>query len=258
MGSSVRGQVPVAVGGEERAFKYLDVITSIFITALLVSNLVASKSASLWGWTVGVGIFVFPISYIFGDILTEVYGYARSRRVIWMGFTSVGVASVILFLCDIAPPSESFAHQEAFHIILGQSPLVLAASLVAYFVGEFCNSFVMAKMKVWTAGRHLWARTIGSTVVGEAVDSVVFYPLAFGLLPRLLGFEEAAWPWALVGAILVSNYILKVGVEVVCTPLTYKLVAFLKRAEGVDIYDIDTDFNPFRWRLRVAKKDISS
>lgn len=238
------------MGGEERAFKYLDVITSVFITALLVSNLVASKSASLWGWTVGVGIFVFPISYIFGDVLTEVYGYARSRRVIWMGFTSVAVASLILFLCDIAPPSPSFQHQEAFHLILGQSPLVLAASLIAYFAGEFCNSFVMAKMKIWTQGRHLWARTIGSTVVGEAVDSVVFYPLAFGVFPRLLGFEGAAWPWALVGAIMVSNYALKVGVEVVFTPITYRLVGWLKRAEGVDVYDTDTDFSPFRWRLR--------
>jgi queuosine precursor transporter len=235
--------------GAERAFKYLDIITAIFITALLVSNLVASKSASLWGWTVGVGIFVFPISYIFGDVLTEVYGYARSRRVIWTGFASVAVASLILFLCDIAPPSPDFQSQEAFHLILGQSPLVLVASLTAYSVGEFCNSLVMAKMKVWTEGRHLWARTIGSTVVGEAVDSVVFYPLAFGVLPRLLGFNGAAWPWALIAAIMVNNYFLKVAVEVAFTPITYRLVSFLKRAEGVDVYDRETDFSPFQWRL---------
>jgi uncharacterized integral membrane protein (TIGR00697 family) len=248
--NTYREQAPVP----GQSFKYLDLITAVFITALLTSNLVASKSSELFGWTIGVGIFIFPISYIFGDVLTEVYGYERSRRVIWMGFLSVGLASLIFFLCDIAPPSPSFQHQDAFHTILGQSPLVLAASLIAYFVGEFCNSYVMAKMKIWTQGRQLWMRTIGSTVVGEAVDSAVFYPLAFWVFPMLFGFSEAVWPWAMVGAILVNNYILKVLVEVLFTPITYALVGFLKRSEGVDVFDTDTNFSPFKLRLGQGRR----
>jgi uncharacterized integral membrane protein (TIGR00697 family) len=230
----------------ERSYRYLDIITAIFITALLTSNLVASKSATLGGYTIGVGIFVFPVSYIFGDILTEVYGYARSRRVIWTGFLAVAVASLIFFLCDIAPPAEGFQHQAAFHIILGQSPLVLAASLVAYALGEFCNSLVMAKLKLWTQGRHLWLRTISSTIVGEGVDSVVFYPLAFYALPLLFGFDEAVWAGDAVLSILVNNYILKVLLEALMTPVTYVIVNKLKQLEGEDFYDKDTDFNPFR------------
>lgn len=227
------------------SYKYLDIITAIFITALLVSNLVSSKTALLFGVPIGVGIFVFPISYIFGDILTEVYGYKRSRRVIWTGFGAVAIASMIFLLCDLAPPAPGFEHQDAFHIILGQSPFILAASMTAYFCGEFCNSFVMAKMKIWSNGSHLWARTIGSTVVGEGVDSVIFYPLAFVLLPMLFGFDEAVWSWTMTGAVMVNNYLLKVAFEAIATPITYILVDRLKASEGVDVYDHDTDFNPF-------------
>ena len=226
-------------------FRYLDIVTAVFITALITSNLVASKTSQVFGFTFGVGIFVFPVSYIFGDILTEVYGYRRARRVIWMGFASAGLAALIFYLCDIAPPAPGFKHQKAFHIILGQMPFILAASLTAYFVGEFCNSYVMAKMKIWTEGRHLWMRTIGSTVVGEGVDSLIFYPLAFGLFPLLLGFQGFVWPVSKIIEVLIVNYFLKVGVEVLFTPITYLLVHKLKQAEGVDVYDYDTDFNPF-------------
>lgn len=232
---------------KRRNYRYLDIISAVFITALLTSNLVASKSAELFGYTIGVGIFVFPISYVFGDILTEVYGYARSRRVIWTGFTCVGIASLIFYLCDIAPPSESFRNQDAFHTILGQSPFILAASMLAYFIGEFCNSYVMAKMKIWTKGKHLWTRTIGSTIVGEGVDSILFYPLAFYLFPMLFGFEEAIWELSAVGMIMVNNYILKVVLEAALTPATYALIAFLKSAEHEDYYDYETDFNPFHF-----------
>ncbi len=230
---------------ETRNYKYLDLITAVFITALLVSNVVASKTADLFGYTIGVGIFVFPISYIFGDILTEVYGYRRSRRVIWMGFASVALASIIFFLCDLAPPAEGFKHQDAFHTILGQSPMILIASITAYFCGEFCNSYVMAKMKIWSEGRHLWMRTIGSTIVGEGVDSVIFYPLAFMVFPMLLGFTDAVWPTGVLLAVTVNNYILKVLLEVLATPATYLIVNKLKASEHEDVFDRETDFNPF-------------
>lgn len=237
---------------QSRPYRYLDVITAIFITALITSNLVASKTTVLFGFTIGVGIFIFPISYIFGDILTEVYGYRASRRVIWMGFASAGMASLIFYLCDIAPPAPGFKNQDAFHTILGQTPYILAASLIAYFVGEFCNSYVLAKMKIWSQGRHLWMRTIGSTIIGEGVDSLLFYPLAFAIFPRLFQFPQAVWGWNLVFAVMVGNFVLKVLVEIVFTPVTYALVSYLKRVEQVDVYDTHTNFNPF-----VLEEDIA-
>ena len=235
--------------------RYLDAITAVFITALLTSNIVASKTASFFGQVIGVGVFVFPISYIFGDILTEVYGYQASRRVIWLGFSAAALAAVVFLLCDLAPPAPGYPHQAAFHAILGQSPLVLAASLIAYLAGEFCNSYVLARMKIWTAGRHLWARTIGSTIVGEGIDSLVFYPLAFRLLPALTGFAAGLWPWPLVGAVMLNNYLMKLLVETLCTPLTYHIVARLKRSEDLDVYDHETNFNPFRWRYSTERTE---
>lgn len=225
--------------------QYLDAITAVFITALLASNIVSAKTIALGGLTLGAGVFVFPLSYIFGDVLTEVYGYRRSRRVIWLGFGSAALAAVIFVVCDLLPPSRAFRHQAAFHTVLGPSPLVLTASLSAYACGEFCNSYVLAKLKIWSAGRHLWLRTIGSTIVGEAVDSAVFYPLAFLVLPLLVGMHEARWPWAQVQTVMLTNYVIKVLVEVVFTPVTYRMVALLKRSEGLDVYDHDTNFSPF-------------
>jgi len=181
--------------------------------------------------------------------LTEVYGYQRTRRVIWMGFMAAAVAAVIFWLCDIAPPAEGYAHQDAFHIILGQSPFILAASLLAYWLGEFVNSYVMARMKILTKGRWLWTRTIGSTVVGQAGDSGGFEPLAFFLFPMLFGFDEAVWAWSLVVTIAINNYFLKVLLEAALTPVTYAVVGFFKRAEQVDVYDDHTDFNPFKLRV---------
>ena len=239
-------------------YRYLDLITAVFITALLTSNLVASKQTTMFGITFGVGVLVFPISYIFGDILTEVYGYRRSRRVIWMGFASAALASLIFYLCVKAPPAKGFAHQDAFALILGQMPFILSASLVAYFAGEFCNSYVMAKMKIWSKGKHLWQRTIGSTIVGEGVDSLLFYPLAFGLFPMLFGFNKAIWSVDMIVRVMIANYFLKVLIEILFTPITYALVNFLKKAELTDVYDYNTNFNPFKFDELKSSNPVES
>jgi hypothetical protein len=222
-------------------YRYFDLIVGVFVTALLTSNLVSSKVAEVAGHKIGCGIFVFPISYIFGDVLTEVYGYARSRRVIWIGFACAALASLVFFVADAMPPARDWLHQDAFHTILGQLPRVVTASLVAYVLGEFANSFVLAKLKVATAGRHLWMRTIGSTLVGQAIDSAVFYPLAFygGV---------GGWTLAQVAEVAFNNYLVKCAVEILFTPLTYLVVSHLKRAEREDVYDVETNFNPLRLR----------
>lgn len=222
-----------------QSFRYLDWIVGIFVTVLLVSNLVGPKVAQIGPFTMGAGIFLFPIDYIFGDVLTEVYGYAYSRRVIWIGFGSALLASVVFFIVDAMPPAAGYHGQEAFHSVLGQFPRIVAASLVAYLIGEFSNSVVLARLKVRTQGRHLWMRTIGSTLVGEAIDSAVFYPLAF------LG----AWSPDLVLRVAITNYLIKVIVEVLFTPLTYFVVNTLKRIEGVDHFDRETDFNPLQLKV---------
>ncbi|MBC7693741.1 MAG: queuosine precursor transporter [Methylotenera sp.] len=207
-----------------------------FVTVLLCSNLIgASKVATFHGVTFGAGILFFPISYVFGDILTEVYGYARARKVVWAGFAAMIFASLMSYVVVALPPAEGWPHQAAYEVAFGSTFRIVMASLMAFSVGEFANSFVLAKMKIMTDGKFLWLRTIGSTVVGEAVDSVIFYPIAF------LG----TWSTALVVQVMISNYCLKVIVEVVMTPVTYKIVGFLKRAENEDYFDRDTDFNPF-------------
>lgn len=219
----------------QRSFRYLDFITAAFVAVLLVSNVASTKIVAFGPFSFDGGTLLFPLAYIFGDILTEVYGYARSRRVIWIGFFWLLAAAVVFAIVDWLPPAADWPNQDAFNAILGQTPRIVAASLLAYFAGEFANSFVLAKMKVATEGRWLWMRTIGSTLVGEGIDTVVFVLVAFyGVLPN-----------ALLWAVLVSNYIFKVGVEVLFTPVTYRVVAFLKRAEHEDYYDVDTDFNPF-------------
>jgi queuosine precursor transporter len=227
----------VAAGAARRVYKYYDLVMVAFVAVLLCSNLIGvGKVCRIAGYSVGAGVFFFPISYIFGDILTEVYGYARTRRVIWAGFAALGFASLMSWAVIALPPAPDWPHQAAYVLVYGQTPRIVAASLAAFWAGDFVNSYVLARLKLKTAGRFLWLRTIGSTVVGQGVDSLIFYPLAF------LG----EWPASLVLAVMTSNFLVKVGVEAVMTPLTYGVVGFLKRAEGEDYYDTGTDFNPFK------------
>ena len=234
-----------------RSYRYYDLVTALFVTVLLVSNIASSAKIVDWGVTLPVinlplafdgGTLLFPISYIFGDVLTEVYGYARSRRVIWTGFAMSALMVATLWLVGRLPGEanwEASAGQSAYDAILGgvTSGGIIAASMIAYFAGEFSNSYILARMKVLTHGRYLWMRTIGSTLVGEGVDSVLFVLIASAL---------GVFPWAAATSIIVANYIFKVGVEIIFTPITYRVVAALKRAEHEDYYDVDTDFNPFR------------
>lgn len=223
-----------------RNFRYYDLIMAAFVTVIIGSNMIgAEKVVTVFGITFGGGILFFPISYFFNDILTEVYGYARSRKVVWAGFISLffimAMAQVILAL----PPAAGWMHQQAYEVVYGQTPRIVFASLIAFLCGEFTNSFVLAKMKVLFNGKQLWTRTIGSTVAGEAVDSLIFYPAAF------LGF----WSIDLLLKVMIMNYLIKVTWEVVATPLTYQVVNFLKRAENEDYFDRDTNFTPFSLKL---------
>ena len=219
-----------------RQYRYYDLVMTAFVTVLLCANLIgAAKPAQLFGVTFNSGVLFFPVSYIFGDVLTEVYGYARARKVVWAGFAALGFASFMSWETLAFPPAPGWPHQAAYETVFGGTPRIVAASLVAYFSGEFCNSFVLAKLKLVTDGRLLWSRTIGSTIIGEAVDSTIFYPLAF------LG----VWPTDLVVRVMITNYLLKVGWEVLMTPFTYRIVNFLKRAEAEDYFDRGTNFTPF-------------
>ncbi|OGA03971.1 MAG: hypothetical protein A2W68_06810 [Betaproteobacteria bacterium RIFCSPLOWO2_02_64_14] len=214
-----------------------------FVTVLICSNLIgpakiAQIEVPVMGvLTFGAGVLFFPISYVFGDILTEVYGYSRARKVIWAGFGGLAFASFMATVVVALPPAPFWKHQGAYEIAFGNTWRIVAASMFAYFCGEFVNSYVLAKMKIWTAGRWLWTRTIGSTIAGEAVDSALFYPLAFygtGIIP-----DEK------LPLVMTAQFVAKVAVEVVLTPVTYRVVGWLKRAEHEDYYDRDTDFNPF-------------
>ena len=227
-----------------RQYRYFELVMVAFVVVLVCSNLIGpAKIAQVeipgWGpYVFGAGVIFFPISYVFGDILTEVYGYARARRVIWAGFGALLFAAIMAAVVVALPPASFWEHQKAYEVAFGNAWRVVAASMIAYFCGEFVNSFVLAKMKVWTEGRALWTRTIGSTVFGEAVDSAIFYPLAFygtGIIPN-----EA------LPTVMLAQFLTKTMVEVLLTPVTYAVVGFLKRAEQEDYYDRDTDFNPFR------------
>ena len=219
-----------------RRYKYYDLIMAAFVTVLLCANLIGpGKVASVGGLTFGAGVLFFPISYLFGDILTEVYGYARARRVVWAGFAAMAFASLMAGVVVAFPPAPGWPHQAAYETVFGSTWRIMAASLVAFWAGEFCNSYVLAKLKVRADGRHLYRRTIGSTIVGEAVDSLIFYHVAF------LG----SWPHRQLVTVMATNYVLKVLWEVVATPLTYRVVAALKRAESEDYFDRGTNFNPF-------------
>jgi len=215
--------------------RYLDTITALFVAVLLISNIASSKILDLGPFTFDGGTILFPLSYIFGDILTEVYGYRRARKVIWLGFGSALLMAVTLAVVGALPPARGWSNQSAYEAILGLTPRIVIGSLLAYWAGEFSNSFVPAKMKILTRGRWLWTRTIGSTLVGEAVDTALFLSIAFA---GVLQFP-------LLVTVFVSNYLFKCGVEVVFTPLTYAIVSFLKKREGLDTYDTDTRFSPF-------------
>jgi uncharacterized integral membrane protein (TIGR00697 family) len=221
-----------------------------FVAVLLCSNLIGVQKVSsvnlpFYGeYIFGAGVLFFPISYLFGDILTEVYGYARSRKVIWAGFGALGFASLMAFVVTylalpvgVTPETaqRNLEKQQAIEMIFGQTPRIVLASLTAFWMGEFVNSFVLAKMKLWTAGKNLWLRTISSTVLGEIADSLVFYPIAF----------YGTWSNEQLISVMIGNYFIKVLWEVLATPFTYLIVGFLKRAEHEDYYDKDTDFNPF-------------
>ena len=227
----------------ERSYRYYEFVMAAFVTILICSNLIGPAKIAQVDWpvigtlTFGAGVLFFPISYVFGDILTEVYGYKRARRVIWAGFAGLAFASFMAWVVVALPPAPFWQNQAAYETAFGTAWRVAGASMFAYFCGEFVNSYVLARMKILTAGRHLWARTIGSTIIGEAVDSALFYPLAFygtGIIPN-----------DKLPMIMVAQFVTKVAVEVVFTPVTYKVVAALKRAEHEDYYDRHTNFTPF-------------
>ena len=229
-------QPPSGSPPRARSYKYYDFVMAAFVTVLLCSNLIGvGKVCEYGGFTFGAGTFFFPISYIFGDVLTEVYGYARTRKVVWTGFAALAFASFMSWAVIHMRPSPAYLDQGALEAIFSSTPRIVGASLIAYWAGELFNSYVLAKMKVWTEGRHLWARTIGSTLVGQVVDSAIFYPIAF------LG----SWPTDIVVKVTISNFVLKVLWEAIATPITYAVVNFLKKAEHEDYYDRETDFTPF-------------
>jgi queuosine precursor transporter len=213
------------------------VITTVFVTSLITANIIAVKLVGLFGLVFPAAVVIFPISYIFGDVLTEVYGYQRARLVIWLGFLCNLLAVIAIYLGAILPAASFWNGQAAYEQILGFTPRLLAASFLAYLVGEFANSMVLARMKVATNGRWLWMRTIGSTIVGEGLDSLIFISTAFwGVIPAA----------GMVTAIL-SQWLLKTFYEIIATPLTYFIINFLKRKEGIDVFDRETNLNPLRF-----------
>jgi uncharacterized integral membrane protein (TIGR00697 family) len=225
---------------QPRIYKYFDLLASVFIVVLLISNLVGQKICAFGPFRVSGAQLLFPITYIFGDIFTEVYGYGGSRRVIWIGFFATGLMALMGLLTVVLPPAPEWHNQEAFATVFGIVPRMVIASLIAYWCGEFANSFTLAKMKIFTKGRYLWTRTVGSTVVGQAVDTIVLVAIAFG------GQQNAA----LLVRLILSAYLFKVVYEVLATPLTYWIVGFLKRTEGVDTFDYGTRFSPFATEMK--------
>jgi len=230
-----------------KSYRYYDFVMAAFVTVLICSNLIGPAKAvqielPFFGAVVfGAGVLCFPISYVFGDVLTEVYGYARARRVIWAGFAGLAFAALMAYVVVALPPAPEWPNQKAYETAFGSTWRIAAASMFAYFCGEFVNSFVLAKMKILTAGRWLWTRTIGSTIVGEAVDSALFYPLAF--------YDSGIMPNEIIPKLMLAQFVLKVAVEVIFTPLTYKIVGALKRAENEDYYDRETRFTPFTLKV---------
>ena len=244
-GGTIRPVAAKALGRTE--LRYFDFVMAAFVTILLLSNVlgagkVATVDLPLIGdWPFGAGILFFPVGYVIGDVLTEVYGYARARRCIWAGFAALIFMAFMAWVVVALPPAADWTGQASYEAVFGQVPRIVFASIVAFWAGELTNSYVLAKMKIWTRGKHLWTRTIGSTVAGQGVDSLIFYPLAF--------VGAAGWTNDLVLKVLVTQWILKVSWEAILTPATYAVVGFLKRREGIDVYDEGTDFTPFRMQV---------
>ncbi|WP_263408346.1 queuosine precursor transporter [Terriglobus tenax] len=218
-------------------YKYLDALITAFVVILLVSNLVAQKICRIGPFEVSGAVILFPITYIFGDVFTEVYGYGASRRAIWLGFFGTALLYLMGTITIALPAASGWHNQAAFETVFGFIPRILIASIIAYFLGEFANSYTMARLKLMTEGKMLWTRTVGSTIVGQAVDTAVVITLTFGF----------TLPWADIGRLIITGYGLKVAYEVLATPITYAVVGWLKRTEGVDAFDRHTSFNPFRF-----------
>ena len=225
-----------------KQFQYYDLILASFVAFLLISNIAAVKLIAFGSVITDGGALLFPLTYIFGDILTEVYGYRYTRRAIWAGFAAMALASATFFIVQNLPASSDWPNQAAFDTVLGFVPRIAAASLVAYLFGEFLNAFVLAKLKVRTKGQQLWARLIGSTVVGQLFDTIIFALIAFGGILR--GNDMVRF--------IIIGWLFKVAVEVVMLPVTYRIIAFLKRHEGMDAYDKDTDFRPLQLAAQKA------
>lgn len=236
-----------ASGAAPRQYRYYDLVMGAFVCVLLCSNLIGVRKVTHVTWdekelfAFGAGNLFFPIAYLFGDVLTEVYGYARSRRVVWAGFAALAFAAFQSFVVVTLPPAAEFKDQAQLEWAFGSTWRIAGGSLIAYCCGEFVNSFTLAKLKIVTEGRLLWTRTIGSTIAGELVDTLIFYPLAF--------YGESWMPNDLLVKIMIANYCIKVGWEIVATPLTYRVVAFFKRAEHEDYFDRSTNFTPFSLKV---------
>ena len=229
--------------GGRAYFRYFDLIMAAFVAILLLSNIIGASKPSFitlpggQEWSFGAGVLFFPLSYIIGDVLTEVYGYAHARRVIWTGFAALIFMAFMAWVVVALPPADGWPHQAAYEAVFGNSWRIVLASITAFWVGEFANSYVLARMKLWTRGKLLWTRTIGSTVVGQGLDSLIFYPLAF--------YGLAGWPPEQLAQVVVSQWLIKTTWEALLTPFTYATVNWLKRREGVEVFDTDTDFSPF-------------
>jgi len=221
----------------KKCYKYFNIISVFFVSILLISNVASTKIVDLIWFTFDGGTLLFPLSYIFNDILTEVYGYKNSRQIIWLGFFSALVMSLVFIIIGMLPSAPGWDNQDAYIKILGLTPRIVIASLIAYFCGEFLNSFVLAKIKILTNGKWLWVRLIGSTTVGQLADSLLFILIAFWEI----------LPFSLIITLIICNFIFKILFELLFLPFTCKIIAFLKRKEGVDFYDRKTNFNPFKF-----------
>ncbi|MDE1918244.1 MAG: queuosine precursor transporter [Sphingomonadales bacterium] len=230
-----------------KPLRYFDYVMVAFVVIMLLSNVIGAGKRAVIDlpviglWPFGAGILFFPVSYVIGDILTEVYGYARARRCIWVGTVAMIFMVFMSWVVVKLPPDAGWTGQAAYESVFGQVPRIVLASICAFWAGEFANSLVISKMKIWTQGKHLWTRTIGSTIVGQGVDSLIFYPLAF--------YGAPDWPVSAMLEVMVSQFVLKVSWEAILTPVTYLVVNVLKRREGVDVYDNHTDYTPFKSQI---------